>query len=326
MTRPEHTVFGESTLAAPRWARARRVGPSRARSKQSPMTSRDRRTTSIAAALALGVLALGCGTTRGEVPGVAGRPVADASASSEPPAPMVAIPSGRFAMGCRSTPGVECEDDALPVHRVRLPGFGLGRYEVTWDEYASCVEAGGCSAIKLARCYVWSEEEGFVLGAPLDARTVSAQRPVVCVTWGQARQFCEWRGQRLPAEAEWERAARGHDDRQYPWGDARPTCEHATMHGCGLGPREVGSAPAGVSPEGVHDLAGNVWEWTSDWYLEDAYRNVGSRGRPGGPSYGDVKVVRGGSFYEEADDLRASYRYGLTPDYGYSTVGLRCAS
>lgn len=278
------------------------------------------------AAMALAAMTLGCGATRGSAPGVAGRSVADASASHDRPGEMVSIASGRFSMGCRSTPGVECEEDALPVHSVRLPGFGLGRYEVTWDEYAGCVEAGGCSSIKLSRCYVWSEEDGFVLGAPLDGRTVSARRPVVCVTWGQARRYCEWHGQRLPAEAEWERAARGDDDRQYPWGDEPPTCDHATMHGCGVGPREVGSAPAGASPEGLHDLAGNVWEWTHDWYLDDAYRKVGSRARPGGPHYGDVKVVRGGSFYEEAGDLRASYRYGLTPDYGYSTVGLRCAN
>lgn len=272
-----------------------------------------------------------CGATqRGAAhrgaPGVAGRSVADASASTPPPGEMVAIASGRFSMGCRPAAGMECEQDSLPVHAVRLPGFGIGRHEVTWDEYAACVEAGGCTSIALSRCYVYSEEDGFVLGAPLDGRTVSARHPVVCVTWGQAQQFCAWHGRRLPTEAEWERVARGLDDRQYPWGDAPPTCARATLHGCGIGPREVGSAAAGASPDGVHDLAGNVWEWTQDWYLEDAYQRVGSRGRPGGPRWGQVKVVRGGSFYEEGHDLRASYRYGLTPDYGYSTVGLRCAS
>ncbi len=270
-------------------------------------------------------LVVGCGPALGDGPGVAGAAVADASGSAVPPSEMVSIPSGRFEMGCRPAPGVECEEDALPVHRVRLPGFSMARYEVTWDEYAACVEAGGCSAIKLSRCYVWSEEEGFVLGDSLDGRTVSAHRPVVCVTFGQARQFCEWHGRRVPTESEWERAARGGDDRQYPWGDEAPTCEHANMHGCDVGPREVGHASAGASPEGIHDLAGNVWEWTSDWYQEDAYHRVGSRGRREGPHYGDVKVVRGGSFYEEGHDLRASYRYGLTPDFGYSTVGIRCA-
>lgn len=270
---------------------------------------------------------MGCGSVRGGALGEAGRPVADASGADERPGEMVPIASGRFSMGCREAPDrdEECEEDSLPVHRVRLPRFRIGRYEVTWDEYAACVEAGGCSSIKLGRCYVWSEEDGFVLGALLDARTVSARRPVVCVTWAQAQQFCQWHGQRLPTEAEWERVARGLDDRQYPWGDQPPTCEHATMHGCDVGPREVGSTTAGASPDGVHDLAGNVWEWTHDWYLEDAYQRVGSRARPGGPRVGEVKVVRGGSFYEEAHDLRVSYRYGLTPDYGYSTVGLRCA-
>lgn len=269
---------------------------------------------------------VGCGSALSGAPGTAGRATADASGSADAPAEMVVIGSGKFGMGCRPGNGIDCEEDALPVHRVRVPRYRLARHEVTWDEYAGCVEQGGCRPIDLSRCYVWVEDEGFVLGAPLDGRTVSAQRPVVCVTWGQARQFCEWRGHRLPTEAEWERAARGHDDRLYPWGDTPPTCAHANLHGCEVGPRDVGSSPAGASPDGIHDLAGNVWEWTSDWYDEDAYRRVGQRRRNGGPQWGDVKVVRGGSFYEEAQDLRASYRYGLTPDYGYGTVGIRCAS
>ena len=269
---------------------------------------------------------MGCGASLSGAPGEAGRATADASGPGAAPGELVRISSGTFGMGCRPGEATECEEDALPVHRVRLPGYHLGRYEVTWDEYAECVEAGGCSPIDLARCYVWVEDEGFVLGAPLDGRTVTALRPVVCATWGQARQLCEWHGHRLPSEAEWERAARADDDRQFPWGDEPPTCEHANLHGCDVGPREVGSSPAGASPHGVHDLAGNVWEWTSDWYDEDAYRRVGQRRRPGGPQWGEVKVVRGGSFYEEAGDLRVSYRYGLSPDFGYGTVGMRCAS
>lgn len=267
-----------------------------------------------------------CGPSLSTVPGTAGRATADADGFGAAPGPMVRIGSGTFDMGCRSGSGVECEDDALPVHRVRLPSYRLGRFEVTWDEYAECVEAGGCSPIDLARCYVWVPEEGFVLGAPLDARTVTARRPVVCVRWGQARQFCQWRGQRLPSEAEWERAARAGDDRLYPWGDEPPSCERANLSGCDEGPREVGATPDGASPDGLHDLAGNVWEWTTDWYDEGAYHRVGHRRRPGGPHWGDVKVVRGGSFYEEAHDLRVSYRYGLSPDFGYGTVGMRCAS
>ncbi len=277
-----------------------------------------------------GGLMIGCGPAQGSAvhgpPGVAGRSLADTSSGDAAPDEMVQISRGKFRMGCHPTDDIECEDDALPVHRIRLPAFELGRHEVTWDQFASCVEAGGCKPIDLARCHVWIEDEGFVLGAPLDARTVTADRPVVCVTWGQARQYCEWRGQRLPAEAEWERAARGGDDaRQYPWGNETPTCEHANLHGCDLGPREVGTSDAGRSAEGVYDMAGNVWEWTQDWYDKGAYRRVGQRRRPGGPEWGEVKVVRGGSFYEDAHDLRASYRYGLSPDFGYGTVGLRCA-
>ncbi|MCH9685937.1 MAG: formylglycine-generating enzyme family protein [Deltaproteobacteria bacterium] len=289
------------------------------------MTGHSERRTGALAALMLTVSTMGCGPRLVTAPGVAGRSVADAAGSGHAPGEMVTVPRGKFGMGCRATDSIDCEDDALPVHKVRLPRFRIGRNEVTWDEYAGCVESGGCKAVDLARCYVWVEDEGFVLGAPLDARTVTANRPVVCVTWLQARQYCEWRDQRLPTEAEWERAARGDDDRQFPWGDQAPSCERANLHGCANGPRDVGSSNAGRSPYGLHDMAGNVWEWTHDWYDEGAYRRLGQRRRPGGPGWGEVKVVRGGSFYEEAHDLRASYRYGLSPDFGYGTVGLRCA-
>ena len=317
MARAEHTPatghVGESSLRPPRLL------------TRDAMT-RDwmRQMVAGLGSLVLGATALGCSPGLSTAPGTAGRPVAD-TGSDPAPGEMVPIPRGKFEMGCRPSAEHDCEEDALPVHRVRLPSYRLGRYEVTWDEYAACVEAGGCTTIDLARCYVWMEEDGFVLGAPLDARTVTARRPVVCVTWNQAQSYCSWRNQRLPTEAEWERAARGDGTRQYPWGDEAPTCEHANLHGCDVGPREIGRSSAGASPHGLHDMAGNVWEWTQDWYAEDAYDRLGQRRRPGGPGWGEVKVVRGGSFYEEAHDLRTSYRYGLSPDYGYGTVGLRCA-
>ncbi len=239
-------------------------------------------------------------------------------------APLEHVPASRFAIGCAASDG-ECEDDERASREVLLYDFTLDRTEVTWEHYADCVEAGGCTRINLDACYVYDPEEGFTLGGGLDRDLVSGDRPVVCATWLQADRYCAWRGQRLPSEAEWEKAARGTDGRRYPWGDQAPTCELANFHECGPATHPVGSHPAGASPYGMLDMAGNVWEWTQDWYDEDAYRKIPRRRPPKGPEKGRVKVVRGGSFYEYPQDLRSSYRYGLTPSLGYSTVGLRCA-
>jgi formylglycine-generating enzyme len=263
--------------------------------------------------------------TRAESDGIAHEP-RTRSWTRGPADPQVGIPSGTFTMGCVA--GDEhCEADELPAHAVRLPEFRIDRFEVTWSRYAECVEAGVCSKIHNARCYVWNPGlRRFVVGEGLAGELVGADLPVVCVTWTQARTYCRFRGGALPTEAQWERAARADTRTRYPWGDARPSCTQARYHDCVDTTRAVGSAPAGASWYGVHDLAGNAWEWVADWYSRKAYSRAGRGRSPRGPWEGEVRVVRGGSFYDDELDLRASYRYGLSPQYGYSTVGFRCAA
>lgn len=237
---------------------------------------------------------------------------------------MKKIARGRFTLGCRDRRDPACEADERPPRQIFLDSFAIDEYEVTWRDYAACVEAGACEKITLAQCEVWTGE-AFVRGAPLAAGFLGESHPVVCATWAQAAEYCIWRGKRLPTEAEWERAARGPDARrQYPWGDAPPTCARAQTYSCGLTTAPVGRRQAGVSPDGIHDLAGNASEWVADWYHPSAYQHA-SRANPLGPARGDVKVVRGGSFYDGPGYLRASYRYGLSPQWGYATVGFRCA-
>ncbi|MDC0667356.1 formylglycine-generating enzyme family protein [Nannocystis radixulma] len=237
---------------------------------------------------------------------------------------MKKIDRGRFTLGCRSRRDGACETDERPARRIFLDSFAIDEHEVTWRDYAACVAAGGCEKVALARCEVWTGE-AFVRGAPLAADFLGEDHPVVCATWAQAVAFCAWRGKRLPTEAEWERAARGPEDRhQYPWGDAPPTCQRAQTYECGPTTAPVGSHPAGLSPDGVHDLAGNASEWVADWYHSKAYAwNPGHN--PAGPDRGEVRVVRGGSFYDGPGYLRVSYRYGLSPQWGYGMVGFRCA-
>ena len=235
---------------------------------------------------------------------------------------MIGIDRGWFRMGCPRR-GKGCEADEKPARRLYLSRFYLAPLEVTQAEYQRCVTSGLCSAPDAARCFVWTSDE-FKRGARLPEPLTRPDHPVVCVTWHQAQRYCQSLGQRLPTEAEWERAAVGEQQRRYPWGDAAPTCKRAQQDGCGEHTRPVGSHPAGATPEGVQDLAGNASEWVFDWYARDSYRDM-PRHDPSGAAGGVVRGVRGGSYYDSAQTLRSSYRYGLNPDSSFSTVGFRCA-
>lgn len=155
------------------------------------------------------------------------------------------------------------------------------------------------------------------------------ERPVTGVSWMNARDYCHWRQKRLPSEAQWEKAARGVQGLEYPWGNAwDPTKLNAggpDKEGEGLGPSPVGSYPAGRSPYGVHDMAGNVMEWVDDWYQPYAGATYRS------PAFGQqYKVVRGGGWggvghYALSHFYRSAYRFYLAPDSAFVDLGFRCA-
>ena len=239
---------------------------------------------------------------------------------------MVLVPEGSFTMGSASI-----ESNQRPVHAVYLDAFYIDQFEVTHAQYLVFLNAIGQNSndrgnflLSPTLSAVQESGDSFVLQAP-----EVADRPVVWVYWYGAQAYCEWAGMRLPTEAEWEKAARGTDERTYPWGNELANCGYAVMRDGGKGCGQertwaVGSKPEGASPYGAYDMAGNVWEWVADWYDIGYYAQSPKR-NPRGPASGVRRVLRGGSWDNVTRDLQASYRLRFTPWFTLRTVGFRCA-
>lgn len=227
---------------------------------------------------------------------------------------MVLVPAGEFIMG--SNPDEPSWDNEYPKHTVYLDAFYIDKYEVTNSRYQSCVDAGQCSSPSETK----SDTRKRYFGEPK-----FAVYPVIYVDWAQANTFCEWEGKRLPTEAEWEKAARGTDGQTYPWGSAEPSCDVANYTSeCVGDTTPVGAYPAGASPYGALDMGGNVWEWVADWYQADYYVNSPLQ-NPQGPSEGEYRILRGGSWHMRDSVVRTAYRKTFQTDYSYYYIGFRCA-
>lgn len=233
--------------------------------------------------------------------------------------PMIRVPAGPFMRG--NDGGFVNEK---PASAIELDTFYIDQYEVTNRLYAKCVDAKACPLPKI-------DKTGIFTTSYYSSRALG-NYPVVWVSWEDARTYCAFVGKRLPTEAEWEKAARGEDSLLFPWGDEEPTRENDLTNFIGNPPLStlpVGSYPKGVSPYGVHDMAGNVQEWVADWHLVDYYADPASRGKnPQGPEGPHVtKVVRGGGFMSAASDLRTTRRKDALPEETFdSELGFRCAS
>jgi formylglycine-generating enzyme required for sulfatase activity len=216
-------------------------------------------------------------------------------------------------------------DDELPQHSVTLDGFHIDETEVTNAQFARFLNDWGNQMEGGVTWLDLQDKDCLIqpVGSGYQPSNGYGDHPVVEVSWYGAKAYCEWAGGRLPTEAEWEYSARGPDGHRYPWGNDAPTCELAHYEDCVLHTTSVGSLQEGASWRGALDMAGNVWEWVADWY---GHYSSGHQVNPGGPSSGEYRVVRGGSWDYASEQMRSTIRAYVLPDDSKQNVGFRCAS
>ncbi|MCZ8156188.1 MAG: SUMF1/EgtB/PvdO family nonheme iron enzyme [Leptospira sp.] len=249
---------------------------------------------------------------------------------------MSCIPSGTMIRGSN-----KFEPNERPEHSVFVGEFWMDQFEVTNLDFQLCLEAGYCKdCLKNQTCDFIGARYGKIYQRP--------KQPVLGVSWYTATEYCHWKGKRLPTEAEWEKAARGEGGDLYPWGNEEPSCKLAVIEvdgkkGCfseklekphWMTTDDVGKKPVGRY--GLYDMAGNSWEWVSDWYSE-SYEKCGSSclgDNPKGPCNGNEvcsghtqKIVKGGSWWWPGTHARGSFRRAHVPkNYPeYHHFGFRCA-
>ena len=235
---------------------------------------------------------------------------------------MVFVPAGDFLMGTSDADielykeifplrNISRFDNERPQRTVYVDAFYIDQLEVTNQQYKQFLT-----------------ETGYVTKQYLDYPPHNIDnQPAVVLEWSDAAAYAEWAGKRLPTEAEWEKAARGTDGRIWPWGNVWDPTKLSGNDGTGLidGYKltaPVGQFPQGASPYGALDMAGNLWEWVSDWYKEDYYDDAPYM-NPKGPETGDGHVLKGGSWAENLDFTRCANRSGGNP--GSLIRGFRCA-
>lgn len=238
-----------------------------------------------------------------------------------PPPDMILVPAGPFTMGSDKVDteqqGAEFGSakpwylDEHPEHQVTLPNYFIDRFEITNNQFKRFIDASRAHPPE-----IW-EGDTYPKGY--------GNYPITGVSWHEASHYCNWAGKRLPTEAEWEKAARGIDRLEFPWGDDFDP-KKANTGASGIGHLlPVGSYPEGISPFGAYDMSGNAWEWVEDWYQpypgsDDQNNKYGQKSKVfRGGGYGG-----GGGHYALPLFYRTAYRSSIPPDESYMDLGFRC--
>ncbi len=251
-------------------------------------------------------------TATSDLPGIGSTAVAPRDQMA-----LVFVPAGTFIMGSLDTEP-QAVGNEKPQHTVALPDYWIDRTEVTNAQYQLCAADGSCTP-------------------PADLNSPSrpgyyndpafANYPVIWVNWNQANAYCQWAGRRLPAEAEWEKAARGADGRLYPWGDNPPNNTLLNYDLAAGDTTAVGSFPNGASPYGALDMSGNVVEWVGSFYYDSYFVLLSNTETPTPTVRGGVHTLRSSSWHDLFANIRtASRRFTTNDSTAYNDVGFRCAT
>jgi len=240
---------------------------------------------------------------------------------------MVLVPAGEFIMGSDKKVDRVAYRSEFPQRRVYLDAFEISKYEVTNLQYLKFILATGRNPQ-----IDWRYDGG-------NFQDTMTHHPIMHVSWYDADAYCKWAGQRLPSEAEWEKAARGEDGRINPWGKESAGLTRANFGRTGIsGPVRdrperlllypplisVDKYDNAVSPYGTYQMMGNVSEWVADWYDQDYYKTAPDR-NPKGPEKGTQKAFRGGGWMDSTTTMRAAMRNGTDPNTKINWMGFRCA-
>jgi iron(II)-dependent oxidoreductase len=263
------------------------------------------------------------------------QPVAPIRWESDHEMRFVALPGGPFRMG---TDEATAYDNEKEPYEVEVRPFSLAAMPVTAYEWSQFVADGGYDRADLWSTEGWAwrraeqavapeywvrQEDAWGVIGPFGTRALHPDEPVCGVSHHEAEAFARWRGARLPSEAEWEFASRAG---RYPWGDHAPTDDHARHRMAGWSPAPVGTHPRGASPEGIHDLGGNVWEWTATSFLPyPGFVAFPYDGYSKDHMKGEHRVCRGGSWATASPILRRTFRNWYVPTYRQGFLGVRLA-
>jgi formylglycine-generating enzyme required for sulfatase activity len=240
---------------------------------------------------------------------------------------MVAIPAGTFLMGSDRKVDRSAYPAEFPQRKVYLDAYEIDKFEVTTVQFLKFVLATNRDPL-----IDWQYDGG-------NFQETMASHPVMHISWFDADAYCTWAGKRLPTSAEWEKAARGEDGRIYPWGNEPAGLSRANFGRTGLsGPVRdrperlllyppiisVDKYENAVSPYGLFQTAGNVAEWTADWYDSGYYKHAPDR-NPKGPEKGTQRAFRGGAWIDSTPSVRPAQRNGTDPNTKMNWLGFRCA-